>query len=101
MTAADRVQLEKDILYEHRKAEQDFQAQMIVLRRWQERVQSTADKLRVFALYVETGTLRKDGAPSGEVSEIGCEEINQACREALALRERLDQLARDKKALGL
>jgi hypothetical protein len=101
MTTADRIQLEKDILYEHRKAEQDFQAQMIVLRRWQERVQIAADKLKAFAQYVETGTLRKEGAPSGEVSGIDCEEINQACHEALALRERLDQLTKDKKALGL
>jgi len=101
MTAADRVQLEKDILYEHRKAEQDFQAQMIILRRWQERVQNAADKLKAFSFYVETATLRKDGAPSGEVSGIDCEEINQVCREALALRERLGQLTKDKNALGL
>ena len=101
MTSADRIQLEKDILYEHRKAEQDFQAQLIVLRRWQQRVQNAADKLSAFAHYVESAPLRKDGAPSGEMSGIDCEEINQLCREALALRERLDQLTKDKKGLGL
>jgi len=101
MTSAERVQLEKDILYEHHKAEQDFRAELLKLRRWQERLQNASEKLKSFAQYVEAGPLRKDGAPSGEVSDLDLEEINRTHQQVLMLREKLDQLSADKKSLGL
>ncbi len=101
MTSSERVQLEKDILYEHHKAEQDFQAELLNLRRWQERLQIAADKLKIFTQYIESAPLHKDGAPTGEASGIDSEEISRTCHESLRLREKLEQLSADKKSLGL
>ena len=101
MTSSERVQLEKDILYEHRKAQQDFHAELLRLRRWKEQLTQAANKLEIFAHYVESAPLCKDGAPSGEIPALDTEEINRACREVHTLREKLDQLSADKKSLGL
>lgn len=102
MTSADRVQLEKDILYEHHKASGDVSAQIVKLRRMQIQVQLTADKLRNFLDYAEGDEpIRRDGAPSATLPSIDTAELESECRELVKLREKLDQLEKDKKGLGL
>jgi hypothetical protein len=102
MTETERIRLEKDILYEHHKAEQDFSAQVVKLKRAQGQLQHAAEKLKTFVTYVETApTLRREGGPSATMPELDIKQIESECDELAALREKVDQLSADKKGLGL
>jgi hypothetical protein len=102
MTTTERVQLEKDILYEHHKADGEFSAQLVKLRQSQRELQHAADKLKIFLDYAESGQpLRRDGAPIASLPDIDLKQIEVASRELVALREKVDQLQADKKGLGL
>ena len=72
------------------------------LRRTQTQVQLTADKLRNFLDYAESGQpIKRDGAPSASLSDVDIRQIENECRELIALREKIDQLQADKNGLGL
>jgi hypothetical protein len=102
MTSADRVQLEKDILYEHHKASGELSAQIVKLRRALAQVQLAADKLKIFLDYAESGQpIRREGAPSASLSDVDFGKIESECRELVTLREKIDRLQADKKGLGL
>ena len=102
MMSADRVQLEKDILYEHHKASGELSAQIVKLRRTQAQMQLAADKLKNFLDYAESGQpIRRDGAPTASLPDVDVRQIESECRELVTLREKIDQLQADKKGLGL
>jgi hypothetical protein len=102
MTVDERTQLEKDILYEHHKADTALQAELVRLRRDASRLTNCAEKVNRFISYIENVfPLRAEGAPSGLVTHVDVEEINRSVQETLRLREKVDQLAKDKKSLGL
>jgi len=101
MTVDERTQLEKDILYEHHKADAALQAELVRLRRSASRLKVCAEKLELFISCIECSPLRAEGAPSGTVTDLDIEDINRSVQEAVRLREKLDQLAKDKKSLGL
>jgi hypothetical protein len=102
MTSTERVQLEKDILYEHHKASGDVSAQIVKLRRMQTQVQLAADKLTIFLDYAESSEpIRRDGAPRAALPDVDMKQIESECNDLVTLREKLDQLQKDKKGLGL
>ncbi len=102
MTSTERVQLEKDILYEHHKAGGELSAQLVKVKRSQTQLQHAADKLQIFLEYVEGGQpLRREGAPSASLPDVDVKRVELECAELLALREKVDQLQADRKGLGL
>lgn len=102
MTSTERVQLEKDILYEHHKVSGELSAQLVKVKRSQTQLQHAADKLKIFLDYVEGGQpLRREGAPSASLPDVDMKQIESECAELLALREKVDQLQTDKRRLGL
>jgi hypothetical protein len=102
MTSTERVQLEKDILYEYHKASGDFSAQIVKLRLSHSRLQLAADQLKRFIDYVEGGyPIRREGSPSAPSSDLDLNQIESECAELVRLRDRVDQLQADKKGLGL
>ena len=97
MTTEKRVELEKEILYEHHKAEEDLKAELVQLRRWVRRLQDAGEQLSRFTHSVESTT-----RPSPvSLPDVDIEEIRIACADTLLTRERLNQLTQDKLGLGL
>lgn len=102
MTTSERIQLEKDILYEHHKASGELSAQIVKLKRMHSGLQVATEKLKRFIDYVEGGnSVRREGAPTASMPEVDMKQIESECALLVALREKIDQLQADKKGLGL
>lgn len=101
MTLAEKEKLEMEVLYEHEKAEREYEAHRIKLERMGEKLAELGKALQEYPELI-TPTPEIDGPDLREgLNLLNRQEIIDLCKQAKQLKEKQEKTARRKVSLGL
>lgn len=102
MTDSERMQLEKDVLYNEHKAKADLSGCAVRLQQLQARLQTWSDHLKSFTNAIDNLDAPIERATQWrDFPDVDLKEVLSACDEAITVRHRLDGVQSQKKKLGL